>query len=256
VHRVNSTRRAQLELVRTAAPPILILAVQVIAFPLPSGAMLSGAILGLVGALGAVGLALIWRANRVVNFAQGDLGAFPATLTVLLITLSGLPWLVGMALGLVAAVVVGVLADVLVVRRFARSPRLLLTVATLGVAQVLAFGSLLLPELWGDGPKIRRIPPPFELNLQLGGVGFNANDLIAVLVAPVLLGAVALMLRRTDTGVAVRAAAERIDRAATLGVPVQRLETRVWVLASLLSFASVTLTAGISGLSFGLGLVA
>jgi branched-chain amino acid transport system permease protein len=254
VHRVNRARRRRLDLVRTAAPPVLILAFQIVVFPLPSGAMLSGAILGLVGALAAVGLALIWRANRVVNFAQGDLGAFPATLTVLLITLSGLPWLVGVGLGLVAAVVVGVLADVLVVRRFARSPRLLLTVATLGVAQVLAFGTLLLPELWGDGPKIRRMPPPFELNLQVGGVGFNANDLIAVLVAPVLLGAVALMLRRTDTGVAVRAAAERIDRAATLGVPVRRLETRVWVLATLLSFASVTLTAGISGLSFGLGL--
>ncbi len=239
---------------RTSAPPVLILLFQMVVFPLPAGAMLSGAILGLVGALGAVGLALVWRANRVVNFAQGDLGAFPATLTVLLITLSGLPWLLGVVLGLGAAVVVGVLADLLVVRRFARSPRLLLTVATLGIAQVLAFGSLLLPELWGEGPGIRRIPPPFELNLQIGGVGFNANDLVAVLVAPVLLGGVALMLRRTDTGVAVRAAAERIDRAATLGVPVQRIETRVWVLATLLSFASVTLTAGISGLSFGLGL--
>lgn len=254
VRRVSTQRRARLDLLRSAAPPVLIVLFQVLVFPLPTGAMLSGAILGLVGALGAVGLALVWRANRVVNFAQGDLGAFPATLTVLLITLSGLPWILGVLLGLGAAVVVGVLADLLVVRRFARSPRLLLTVATLGIAQVLAFGSLLLPELWGEGPGIRRIPPPFELNLQIGGVGFNANDLIAVLVAPVLLAGVALMLRRTDTGVAVRAAAERIDRAATLGVPVQRIETRVWVLATVLSFASVALTAGISGLSFGLGL--
>ena len=245
------TDRAWAELV---APPVLILAGQMLFFPLPLGAMLSGAVLGLVGALGAVALALVWRANRVVNFAQGDLGALPATLAVLLITLSGLPWIVGVAVGLGAAVVVGVLADLLVIRRFARSPRLLLTVATLGLAQVLAFGSLLLPQLWGEGPAIRRIPAPFELNVQIGGVGFTANDLLAVVVAPLLLAAVAVMLRRTDTGVAVRASAERIDRAATLGVPVRRLETQVWTLATLLSFATVMLTAGIASLPFGISL--
>ncbi len=64
------------------------------------------------------------------------------------------------------------------------------------------------------------------MSAQIGGVGFNANDLLAVVIAPVLLVAVALLLRRTDTGVAVRAAAERLDRAATLGVPVRRLETQ------------------------------
>ncbi len=235
-------------------PPLAILALQVVAFPLPIGAWLSGAILGMTSALAAVGLALVWRSNRVVNFAQGDLGAFPATVAVLLITLSGLPWLLGVTIGIGAAVVVGALADILVIRRFARSPRLLLTVATLGLAQILAFGALYLPKAWGAGPAIRRIPPPFEWTAQIGGVGFNANDLIAVVVAPVLLAAVALLLRRTDTGVAVRAAAERMDRAATLGVPVQRLETRVWVLTTMLSFAAVTLAAGISSLPFGAGL--
>ena len=60
--------------------PAVIVAVQLIVFPMPIGAMFSGLILGMLGALGAVGLALVWRSNRVVNFAQGDLGTFPATL--------------------------------------------------------------------------------------------------------------------------------------------------------------------------------
>lgn len=55
-------------------PTVLILAVQLVLFPMPVGAMFSGLILGLLGALGAVGLALVWRSNRVVNFAQGSLG--------------------------------------------------------------------------------------------------------------------------------------------------------------------------------------
>lgn len=239
---------------RTTGPAAAIVLLSVVAFPAPSGVVLSGAILGLVGSLGAVGLALVWRANKVVNFAQGDLGAFPATLAVLLVTLAGLPWLLGVTVGVVAAAVVGLLADLLVVRRFFRAPRLLLTVATIGVGQVLAFCSLLLPRAWGQGPAIRTLPPPVDWTASIGGITFDANDLLAFVVSPVLLGAVALLLRVTDTGVAVRAAADRGELAAVLGIPVRRLEAQVWVLAAVLSYASVILTAGIASLPFGLGL--
>ena len=233
--------------------PAVIIAVQLVVFPMPIGAMFSGLILGMLGALGAVGLALVWRSNRVVNFAQGDLGTFPATLTVLLITIVGVPWLVGVVAGLAAAAAVGLLADVLVVRRFFRSPRLQLTVATLGLAQLLAFGALLLPRAWGEGPAIRTLPAPFQFDFSVGQVAFDANDLIALIVAPLLIVAVAVLLRLTDTGTAVRAAADRSDRAALLGIPVRRLEAQVWTLAAVLSFASVILTAGVSSLPFGLG---
>jgi branched-chain amino acid transport system permease protein len=241
---------------RAFGPALAIVALQLIWFPMPSGGVLGGVILGLLGALAAIGLALVWRANRVVNFAQGDLGTMPATLAVLLITLSGLPWLLGMTIGLAAAVLVGLLADVLVIRRFFRSPRLIMTVATLGLSQILAFGTLALPLLWGEGPAIRSLPVPFEWTAEIGGVVFDANDLIAVIVAPLLLIAVAAVLRLTDTGIAVRASAERAERAAVLGIPVRRLEAQVWTLASVLSFCSVVLTAGVASLptSFGLGL--
>ncbi|CAN5684251.1 hypothetical protein BH10ACT3_BH10ACT3_15530 [soil metagenome] len=235
-------------------PAVVIVAVQAIWFPMPTGAVLSGVILGLLGALGAIGMALVWRANRIVNFAQGDLGALPATLAVLLVTLAGLPWLVGVTLGLVAAMVVGLLADLLVIRRFFRAPRLQLTVATLGLAQILAFGALLLPKLWDAGPAIRTMPAPFDYSFSVGGVAFDANDLIALLVAPVLMILVAVLLRVTDTGVAVRAAADRVDRASTLGIPVRRLEAQIWVLATGLAYVSMVLTAGVTSLPFGLGL--
>lgn len=234
-------------------PAVLILAVQLVFFPMPIGAMFSGLVLGLLGALGAVGLALVWRSNRIVNFAQGDLGVFPATLTVLLVTVAGLPWLVGMVAGLAAAAVVGLLADVLIVRRFFRSPRLQLTVATLGLAQILGFAALLLPRAWGEGPAIRTLPPPFEFAFSVGEVNFDANDLIALIVAPVIIAALAFFLRVTDTGTAVRAAADLPDRASLLGIPVRRLEAQVWTIAALLSFVSVCLTAGVTALPFGLG---
>ncbi|MEI2700087.1 MAG: branched-chain amino acid ABC transporter permease [Microthrixaceae bacterium] len=201
------------------APAALILAVQLLFFPVPVGAAFSGLIIGLLGSLGAVGLALVWRSNRVVNFAQGDLGVFPATLSVLLVTVVGLPWIVGLTAGFATAALVGLLADVLVVRRFQRAPRLQLTVATLGLAQVLGFAALLLPQAWGEGPAIRSLPAPFELTFTVGEVNFDANDLIALVVAPLLIAGLAGFLRLTDTGTAVRAAADRPDRAGGAGYP-------------------------------------
>ena len=156
--RSSAGRDALRSAARTIGPAVVVVAIQLIWFPMPAGGVLSGVVLGLLGSLSALGLALIWRANRVVNFAQGDLGAVPATLAVLLITLTGLPWLLGMTIGLVAALAVGLLADVLVIRRFFRAPRLIMTVATLGLSQILAFGTLYLPELWGEGPAIRSLP--------------------------------------------------------------------------------------------------
>ena len=58
----------------------LVVATQLIAFPMPAGAFLEGDVLGLLGALMAVCLELVYRLNRIVNVAQGDLGAEPLCL--------------------------------------------------------------------------------------------------------------------------------------------------------------------------------
>src|SRR5262245_2797926 len=102
----------------------------------PAGIVVQGALLGGLTALIALGIALVYRANRILNFAQGDLGAAPASLAVLLIVSSGASWLVGFLTGIVAAVVLGGVVDIVVIRRFFRAPRLILSVATIGLAQV------------------------------------------------------------------------------------------------------------------------
>src|SRR5262249_12645011 len=61
----------------------------------------------------------------------------------------------------------------------------------------------------------------------------------------------ALFLRATDAGIAIRAGADAVERAAGLGVPVRRLQTTVWVLATVLAFVAVFLRAGIVGLPLG-----
>jgi branched-chain amino acid transport system permease protein len=100
----------------------LIFAVRVWPFPAPNGVILDGALGGGRIALIALGIALIYRANRVINFAQGDLGQVPATLGALLVITLSVNYFVAFTTGLVAAVVLGIVVETLIIRRFFRAP--------------------------------------------------------------------------------------------------------------------------------------
>jgi branched-chain amino acid transport system permease protein len=226
-----------------------VLAVQLIGFPMPVGVWVQGAVLGLLGSLMAVGLGLTYRLNKVINFAQGDLGTAPAVLAVGLVAFSGVNYFVGLATGLVASVLVTALAEFIVVRRFRRSPRLILTVATIGLSQVLVVVSLLIPRIWGQTPiSTAVVTVPWHLSWRLAPVVFTANDLVAVIVSVAGLAAVSVWFTRSDIGIAVQATGDRRDRASMLGIPIGRLQSVTWVVAGVLSFVSIFFQATILGL--------
>lgn len=235
---------------RVVGPAVLILIGQAIFFPIPFGApgvYLYGITLGLLTALVALGMALIYRANRILNFAQGELGLVPTVLAVCLTAYSGVPWIVSLVLGIAAALLLGGLTEFLIVRRFFRAPRLILTVATIGVSQLLAVAALALPLLWVSNPISLEQNQPFDLTFELNPIKFNSSYLLALVIPPLVMAGVAVFLRSTTVGIAIRASAERADRANLLGVPVKRLQTLVWALAALLSFVGVFLKAGMIG---------
>ena len=235
------------------APAAAIVAVQLVFFPLSTGLFLRGVIVGALTALVALGMAITYRSNRIVNFAQGDLGGVPVVLVYMLISVWHWPYFVALGAGAVSALVLGALVEMAVIRRFFRAPRLLLTVATLGLAQLLAACALLLPILFGTTHFLTpRIDPPFEFDFTIGsgrhGVVFHANDVLALVMVPIVIAILAMALRRSAVGVAVRASADSADRASLLGVPVKRLQTVVWSVASLLAFVAVFLRAGVLGI--------
>ena len=216
----------------------------------PAGIVVQGALLGGLTALIALGIALVYRANRILNFAQGDLGAAPASLAVLLIVSSGASWLVGFLTGIVAAIALGAVVELAVIRRFFHAPRLILSVATIGLAQVLAGIGLLLPQWFDVRLPPQSFPAPIDASFTVGTVRFGGNEVIAAVTVPLVCLLLAVFLR-TRVGAAVRGTAENADRAALLGIPVRRLETLVWVIAAMLAFLAVFLRAGIVGLPIG-----
>jgi branched-chain amino acid transport system permease protein len=169
---------------------------------------------------------------------------------MILIT-TGLPWLVAFGAGLAVAAALGAACELLIIRRFFRAPRLILTVATLGLTQLLAFGGLLLPRLFDERVRSQRIDPPFDLTFRVDPLVFTANDVLILVGAPLAILAVGLFLQRTAVGVAIRASADRAERASLLGVPVKGLHTIVWTIAGVLAFLALFLRAGIVGLPIG-----
>ena len=226
-----------------------VLLVQLALFPVPLGVWLQGVVLGLLGSLMALGLGLTYRLNKVINFAQGDLGTAPAVLAVGLVAFSGVNYFLGLATGLAASVLLTAAAELVVIRRFRRSPRLILTVATIGLSQLLVVLSLLIPRIWGQTPISSAVVSfPWQFAWRVAPVTFNANHLVAVVVSVACLIAVSLWFTRSDVGIAVQAAGDRRDRASMLGIPVGRLQSVTWVVAGVLSFVSIFFQAAILGL--------
>ena len=86
------------------------------------GSIVAGLVLGLITSLVSLGMYLVYRANRVLNFTAAELGLLPAVLSVMLIIESGLSWYLGFGLGFIAAAVLGVAVEFLIIRRFFDAP--------------------------------------------------------------------------------------------------------------------------------------
>ncbi len=218
---------------------------------LPFGVVLYGVVLGALSSLVAIGLVLVYRSARIINFAQADIGGLAAAIAVMMVIGWHLPYFLALVVGLAAAVGTGAVVDAVVVRRFFRAPRLILTVATLGVAQIIGAAEIGLPSAFTHTAPLKTFTTPFTFAFHVGPIVFNGNHVVAMVVVPVVLAGLWWFLGRTDTGIAIRAAADSDERALLLGIPVRRLSRVTWMVAAGLSGVGAMLTAPILGPQVG-----
>ena len=218
---------------------------------LPAGVVVQGLVLGGLTSLTAMGLVLVYRASRVFNFAQAEIGGLAAAAAVIMVAGANLPYLVAVPTGLAVAAATGWLIDKTVVRRFFAAPRLIFTVATIGLAQILGAAQIALPGLFGDLDALSRFRTPFEASFFVAPLLFTGDHLVAMVAVPFVLGGLAWFFSRSDVGIAIRAAADSGERALLLGIPVRRLSQVTWILASSLSGLAALLSTPILGPNLG-----
>src|SRR5579871_1417142 len=166
---------------------------------IPASVVIEGVILGLNYGLLALGLVLIYRTSRVLNFAQGQLGVVAAVLLVKLHDDYGVFYWAALAGAIAVAAGAGAVSE-LVLRRLFKRPRVLVMVATIGLAQVLYLFTVLpfvRPQKLTDP-----FPVPFHPSFTLDGFVFGPGQVITLVVAPLIAIALALFIRLSPWGLA------------------------------------------------------
>lgn len=218
---------------------------------MPVGTVLDGAIIGALTGMTAMGLVLIYKSARIINFAQAELGGVASTAAVVLVLGSHLNYYEAVLIGIASAVIMGVLIDKVIIWRFQKAPRLILTVATIGLAQLFEAAEYKIPNLYGNGNLSGTFTVPINFKKSIGGYVFTGNHLIAVIVIPIIMIGIWWFLAKTDIGIGIRASSDSSDRALLLGIPVRRLSLITWVVASVLSAVGAILYQPIQGVQLG-----
>jgi ABC-type branched-subunit amino acid transport system ATPase component/ABC-type branched-subunit amino acid transport system permease subunit len=241
---------------RNALAAVLAAIVVLLVLPLispgraPLGLLLQGIENGAVNGLLALGLVLTYRANRVINFSYGAMGALAGSVGLMLYLGQHWNWYLAMAAGVAAGGLLGVATELLLRWRFQKVPRLIVMVATIGLAQVFGGIQALVPGWLGGPAFVGSFSTPLSrLHTMIRPVLFTGNDLVVFVVVIAVPLALGWFLARTDSGVAIRSLAENPDRARLVGIPWRRISLLVWIIAGALAGLTVIVNSPSQGVA-------
>ena len=218
--------------------------------------VLGGLMSGVLYSLVALGLVLIFKASGVFNFAQGAMVLFAALSLVRL--MERMPFAVALAATVAIMIAVAWLIERLVLRPLVNQEGIVLFMATLGIAYFLdGLGQ----TIWGSDIYTLDVGMPKEPKILLesvfeGGILVGMEDVIAAVIAAVLVGLLALFFQKTPTGRALRAVADDHQAAQSIGIPLNRIWVIVWSVSGLVALVAGIIWGSKLGVQFSLQLVA
>jgi len=218
--------------------------------------LLGGLMTGVLYSLVALGLVLIFKASGVFNFAQGAMVLF-AALSVARLA-EAMPLYLAVALAIVIMVALAWLVERLVLRHLINQEAVVLLMATLGVSYFLdGFGQI----VWGNDIYRIELGLPKEpmliwQNVFDGGVLIGTEDMVAAIVAALLVLVLALFFQKTPTGRALRAVADDHQAAQSIGIPLNRIWVIVWSVAGMVALVAGMVWGAKLGVQFSLAQVA
>ena len=229
--------------------------------------LLGGLMAGMLYSLVALGFVLIYKASGVFNFAQGAMVLFAALAMARfaewLPVLTGLthPILVNLIAFVLAGGVMFIVAwliERLVLRRLVNQEGTTLLMATLGIAYFLEglgqsiFGN----DIYKIDIGMPKDPVMAFENVFQGGLLINQEDLIAALIAALLVALLSVFFQKTATGRALRAVADDHQAAQSIGIPLNRIWVIVWCVAGVVALVAGMIWGSKLGVQFSLATVA
>ncbi len=186
----------------------------------------------------ALAIVLIYRATRVINFAQGEMGMFAAFIALWLID-SGWPYWAAFFATLGLAFLGGVAVERVVIRPVERAPVVAIVIVTVGLLIGLNGAAF-----WIWGGETRAFPSAFSTRaINVGGVAFSIQDFGVIGVSLGMVALLYLFFRFTKVGLAMRAAAFNPEASRLVGVRVGWMLALGWGFASVLGAVSAMMVA-------------
>ena len=209
----------------------------------------NGALVGLMYALVAIGIVLIYKSSSVPNLAQGAmvmLGAY----VVLAFAGFGLPLWVAIPLGLVTMFGVGIAIERFALRRLAGRPIVMILMMTLGLDIFLRAGAM---TVWGGTTR------PIQLGIDdsplfLGPLLINRAYAVGGVIAVAMFGLFVLFFR-TRVGTVLRAISDDYTAAWSVGISVERGVALSWAMAAVVATTAGVLWGSVQGVDQSLALL-
>lgn len=249
--------------------------------------VLNGLMTGVMYSLVALGFVLIFKASGIFNYAQGVMALFAAMTLVgfqngqvpfahLINAMFGteihrfgwtLPAVVAILLTLLVMILFAYLVERIVLKHLVNQDPIILFMATIGLAYFMeGFGDL----MWGSDIKVLDVGVPQGASLWLEDftVGWAAEgsnyygmyidklDIVATVVAVILVVSLTLFSQYTKTGRALRAVADDHQAALSVGISLRKIWVIVWAIAGFVAMVAGIMWGAKSGVQFSLSLIA
>jgi branched-chain amino acid transport system permease protein len=213
--------------------------------------LIGGLLAGVMYSLVALGFVLIYKASSVFNFAQGAM-VFFAVLSFVGFMELGLPFWAALPVTVALMVAVGMLTERFVLRPLVNQSEDTLLMATIGLTFVIEGVAQL---AWGV--EVRRVDlgikdEPIGWLMDQAGVLVSQLDIVAGVVAGLMVTALALLFSRTKVGRGLRAVADDHAAALSIGIPLRHIWALVWATAGVVALVAGMLWGARSGVQFAL----
>lgn len=200
---------------------------------------------GAILALAALGFVLIYKSTAVINFAQGEFLLIGGYTVYAAFVVFRLPLILAVVVGLLFAVVLGVLIERFVLRPLVGESAISVIMVTIGLA---AFLRAVVQLVFGTRPVSQPALLP-RTPVEIFGTTIPLNRILVIAIAGVVLTAFTLFFRRSRHGIAMRAVADDQQAALTMGISVRRIFAMAWALAAVSALVAGVLLGDITSVS-------
>ena len=218
---------------------------------------ISGAAIGCIYALIALGFVLIYKATETVNFAQGDLMMVGGFIGLTAMTVAGLPFILAFLATIAAMTLFGMATERLVLRPLLGQPAFTIVMVTIGLGY-FARGVVTMIPYWGT--ETHTLPVPYKdevlwLGEEGSGLVISVEHLVIIAATVLLVALLYAFFRHTRLGIAMQATSQNQLAAFYMGIPVRRVNMLVWGLSAAICGVAGLLLAPITFVHANMGFV-